>query len=70
VVRKLEASAAESIQWASRRDLQFDTAKTDAALFTDRRGHKKHLCPKLTTKIKVGDGFVRFNKEATWWLGV
>jgi hypothetical protein len=70
VVRKLEACAAESIEWASRRDLQFDTAKTEAALFTRRRGHKKHLRPKLTAKIKVGDGFVRFNKEATRWLGV
>jgi len=29
-----------------------------------------HLWPKLTAKIKVGDGFVLFNKEATRWLGV
>jgi len=64
-VKKLEACAAESIEWASRRDLQLNTAKTEAALFTHRRGHKKHLQPKLTAKIKVGDGFVRFNKEAT-----
>ena len=70
VVRKLEACAAESIEWASRRDLQFNTGKTEAALFTHRRGHKKHLRPKLTAKIKVGDGFFQFNKEATWWLGV
>ena len=46
------------MQWASRRDLQFDTAKTEAALFTRRRGHKMHLRPKLTAKIKVGDSFV------------
>jgi len=70
VVEKLEACAAESIEWVSRRDLQFDTAKTEAALFTRKRGHKKHLRPKLTAKIKVGDGFVRFNKQATRWLGV
>jgi hypothetical protein len=62
--------AAESIEWASRRDLQFDTAKTEAALFTRRRGHKKHLRPKLTAKIKVGNGFVQFNEEVTRWLGV
>jgi len=43
VDEKLEACTAESIEWASRRDLQFDTAKTEAALFTRRRGHKKHL---------------------------
>jgi hypothetical protein len=70
VVENLEASAAESIEWASRRDLQFDTAKTEAALFICRRGHQKHLWPKRTAKIKVGDSFVRFNKEATRWLGV
>jgi hypothetical protein len=69
VVRKLEACAAESIEWASMRDLQFDSAMKKAALFTQRIGHKKHLRPKLTAKIKVGDGFVRFNKEATRWLG-
>jgi len=70
VVRKLEACAAESIEWASRQYLKVDTAKTEAALFTRRRGHKKHLRPKLPAKIKVGDGFVQFNKEATRWVGV
>jgi hypothetical protein len=70
VVERLESCAAESIEWANRRDLQFDTAKTEAALFTPRRSHKKHLQPKLTAKIKVGNGFIRFNKDATRWLGV
>jgi hypothetical protein len=70
VVTKLEECAAKSIEWASRRGLQFHTAKTEAALFTHRRGHKKHPQPKLTAKIRVGDGFIRFNKEATRWLGV
>jgi len=70
VVQQLEACAAESIECDSRRDLQFDTAKTEAALFTRRKGRKKHLRPKLTSKIKVGNSFIRFNKEATEWLGV
>jgi hypothetical protein len=70
VVERLEVCAAECIVWASRRDLQFDTAKTEAALFTRRRSHKKHLRPKLTAKIKVGNGFVRLNKEVTRWLRV
>ena len=70
VVQKLEAGAAESMEWASRRDLQFDTAKTEAALFTRRKGRQKHLRPKLTPNSKVGNGFVRFNKEVTRWLGV
>jgi len=65
VVEKLEACVAESIVWASRRDLQFNTAKTEAALFTHWRDHKKHLRLKLTAKIKVGNGFVQFNQDAT-----
>jgi hypothetical protein len=70
VVRILEACARVSIDWAERWELQFDTAKTEAALFTRRRGHKKHLRPKLPAKIRVGNGFVRFYREATRWLGV
>ena len=61
LVKKLEAYAAESIQWASSCDLQFNTAKMEAALFTHRRGHRKHLRLKLTAKIKVGNGVFRFN---------
>jgi hypothetical protein len=70
VVTILERCAAKSIELASRRGLQFDTATTEAALFTHRRGHKNHLWPKLTAKIRVGDGFIRFNRQATRWLGV
>jgi len=70
IVRKLEACARESIDWAERRELEFDTAKTEVALFTRRRGSRKHLGPKLTAEIRVGNGFVRFDKEATRWLGV
>ena len=32
VVKKLEACTAESIEWASRQDLEFDTAQSDVAL--------------------------------------
>ena len=70
VVERLEACAPESIEWASRRDHQFDAAMTEAPHFTGRKGQKKHLRPKLTAKIIVGHGFVRFNKEATGQLGV
>jgi len=70
VIGKLEACVRVSIDWAERWELEFDTAKTKAALFTRRRGHKKHLRLKLTAKVRVGNGFVRFNREATRWLGV
>jgi len=70
VVSILERCAAKSIEWASRRGLQFDTAKTEAALFTRRWGDRNHLRPKLTAKIRVGNGSIRFNAQATRWLGV
>jgi len=55
---------------AEGRELEFGTAKTEAALLTGRWGHKKHLGSKLTAKIRVGNGFIMFNKELTRWLGV
>jgi hypothetical protein len=70
VVTILERFAAKSIEWANRQGIQFDTAKMEAALFMCRRGHKKHLWPKLTAKIKIGNGFIRFTKQATRWLAV
>jgi len=70
VVAILERCTAKSIEWGSRRGHQFDTAKTEATLFTRGRGNKNHLRPKLTAKIRVGDGFLRFNSQATRWLGV
>jgi hypothetical protein len=65
VITILERCTAKSIEWASRQGLQFDTAKMEAALFTCRRGHRKLLWPKLTAKIRVGNGFIRFNTQAT-----
>jgi len=70
VVSIVERCAAKSIEWASKRGLQFDTARTEVVLFTRRWGHKKHLLAKLTAKIRVGNGSIRFNPQATLWLGV
>jgi len=70
VVTILERCAAKTIEWASRRGLQLDTAKTEAVLFTRRRGHRKHLWPKLTAMIRVGNGIIRFNTQVTRCLGV
>jgi hypothetical protein len=70
VITKLGQCATKSLDWASWRGLQFHTAKTEAALCTRKRGHKKDLQAKLTAKIRVGDVFIRFNKEATHWLRV
>jgi hypothetical protein len=42
----------------------------EAGLFTLRRGYMKHIWQTLTAKIMVGNGFIRFNNQATRWLGV
>jgi len=70
VVSMLERCAANIIEWASRRGLQFDTAKTDGALFTHRRGSTKYLRAKMTAKLTVGNKSLRFIPQATRWLGV
>jgi len=70
VVSILRRCTAKSIEWASRRGLQFDTAKMKAALFTCRLGHREHLWPTLTAKIRVGSRVIRFNSQVTRWLGV
>jgi len=41
-----------------------------AALIPCRRGHRKHLHPNLTAKIRVKNWSVRFTAQATSWLGV
>jgi len=66
----LERCAAKSIEWASRRGQQSNMSKTEAALFTHRRGHRKHFRPKLTAMIRVGDRIIRFNRQARRSLGV
>jgi hypothetical protein len=70
VVPILERCTAKSIERASRRGLQFDIGKTEAALFTRRVGHQKHLWAKLPAKIRVGKESVWINAQATCWLGV
>jgi len=70
VVTILEKCAAMSIQWANRRGLQFDDAKTEEVLFTRRYGNMKHLRPKLAAKVSVKNGIIRFNTQATRCLAV
>jgi len=49
---------------------EFDSSITEAALLTSRQCHKTQLCLNLPGKIRVGNGFIRFNKDETRWLGV
>jgi hypothetical protein len=65
VVLILERCTAKNIESASRRRLQFDTARSVTALFMPRRGHRKHLQPKLTAMIRVRNVSIRFNTQGT-----
>jgi hypothetical protein len=51
VITKLEACTRVSIDCVEGRKLEFATIKTEAALFTHKRGHKNHLCPNPIVKI-------------------
>jgi len=70
VGRKLKACAKVSIDCAERRELEFDTAKTELPLFPRRGVHKKYMRPQLTVMICMVNSFGRYNREATGWLGV
>jgi len=59
-----------SIEWASSLGLQFDTAKTEEALGVRRWGRRKDLRLELTAMIRGGNRIIRFNTQATCWLGV
>jgi len=65
-VNTVQASVRASIDRADKYRLAFDTTITDEAQFMYRQGHRL----KLTAQTTVGDGFVKFNKEGTRWLGV
>jgi len=58
VVPILERCATNCIDWAGRRGLQLDPTKMEAALSTRRWGHRKHLRPNQTAKIKVRNGSI------------
>jgi len=51
VIRKLAAWARECIDWEERRVLEFDTPKSEVALFTQRQRHRQHHQPMLTSTI-------------------
>lgn len=65
----LERCATKSMEWASSQGVLLNTTTMKVALFTRRRGHTKHLHPKLTVKIRDRDQVIQFNIQATCWLG-
>jgi hypothetical protein len=70
VMSVLERCAAQRIEWGCRQGLQIHYAKTEQALFTCRRGHRKHAQPHLTAKIRVRNKSVWFNVQGKRSLGM
>jgi hypothetical protein len=67
--RMLERCATKGILWAGRKGLHFDNRNIEAALVTLTRGHRTHIYPELPPNLSVGDGLIKFNQQATCWLG-
>jgi hypothetical protein len=65
--QKLEECPAKAQKWMKENPCQFDIEKTEAMLFSRKRGNKE---PKIKPRLRVGSHEVSYNKDATKWLGV
>jgi ribonuclease HI len=69
VCSKLQDAAEVAIEWGQSNLVQFEAEKTEAVLFTRKRG--KELRDQVQrARIVVENHQVSFNREATRWLGI
>ena len=69
IVLTLEKVAKTVLQWSSANAVTYDTAKTEAILFS--KSYRQRLNRQIReTRIRVEDEIIMFNKKATQWLGV
>ena len=69
ITRSLKKVAKTALDWGIANAVTHDMSKTEAMLFS--KSQRQQLSKQLQrTKIKVGNEKIRFNKEATRWLGV
>ena len=65
----LEKAGKITLNWGTHNAVTYDISKTKAMLFSKTR--KQKLLEQLTTtKLRFGGQTVRFNQEATRWLGM
>jgi hypothetical protein len=67
LVKTLERCARISQRWAERNVVRFETSKTEAILLSR---NTKHYRDRDTLAIQVGQHQIKFNNQATRWLGV
>ena len=69
ISQTLGTVAATVLHWGSTNAVTYDTSKTEAVLFS--KSHRQRLSRQLReADIKVGNKKIKFNQEATRWLGV
>jgi ribonuclease HI len=67
--RQLQQAGEVAIEWGAANGVQFDPEKTEAALFTRKKG--RDLKDRFQrARLTLGGKDVAFNQEATKWLGV
>lgn len=67
--QQLQQAGETAITWGQNNAVQFDAEKTEAVLFTRKRG--RALRDQVQrARIQVGGHQVQFNQEATRWLGI
>lgn len=67
LTERIEKVGIMAIEWGQDNCLDFDHAKTEAVAFTKRRKIRSHI---QQASAKIKDVTIKFNKEATRWLGV
>jgi ribonuclease HI len=67
--QKLQEAAQVAIEWGESNLVQFEAKKTEAVLFTRKRGQELRNQIQRA-RIMVGGHSVSFNSEATRWLGI
>jgi len=67
VARKLQKRACETLRWADSNAVQIEADKTEAVFFSRKRNQ---ILKAREISVQVGPQSVKFNHEATRWLGV
>jgi len=67
IVETLEKVGKEAVQWGLGNNISFEVDKTEVVLFTRQRKLARKI---RRTKINLEGKRIKFNSEATRWLGI
>ena len=69
IKKVLEKAGKITLEWGTRNAVTYDISKTEAMLFSKAR--KQKLLEQLTaSQLRFGRQTIRFNQDATRWLGI